>query len=405
MKHRSSITLLFTILFFASLACSTLIPKPTLPVQVPTQIQPEMIAEAPTQAPASNPLPVSISVGGSHACALLDNGHVRCWGDNSSGQLGNGTYTKHNTATEVPGLTDIISISAGGSHTCAVTQTGHVKCWGNNYSGQLGNGTRQTGMVPTEIPSLTDILTLSAGFEHTCAVSIDGSTKCWGKNLNGRIGEGSAKLFVVSPVNVAGLESDILSISASDEHTCALTSTGNVKCWGRNTEGQLGIGQETNRSKVPVDVVGIDGKATALSTGFSNSCVVTNDGQAKCWGWLGVEELSNTPVAFDGLGENAKLVATGSSHVCVVLESGEVKCMGENTKGQLGNGSISDFEAFVTVQDLPTDIIGIGASFDYTCVLANSGEIFCWGSNTSGQLGNGTAENSSTPVKVIGINR
>jgi alpha-tubulin suppressor-like RCC1 family protein len=259
-------------------------------------------------------------------------------------------------------------------------------------------------MVPTEIPGLTGVVAISAGSEHTCAVLRDGGAKCWGKNLNGRVGDGSGKLFIFSPVDVAELGSDIVSISAGDEHTCALTGTGNVKCWGRNTEGQLGMGQETNRSKVPVEVVNIDGNAIALSTGFSNSCVVTNDGQVKCWGWMGSDELSNAPVALEGLDGNAKMVASGASHVCVVLESGEVKCMGENTEGQLGNDTISDFEAFVTAQDLPGDITEIGVSFDSTCALTISGEIFCWGDNTSGELGIGTTEESSTPVKVIGIN-
>jgi alpha-tubulin suppressor-like RCC1 family protein len=404
MKHSRSIVLLLTI--FVSLACSTLVPQPPLPAPtlVPTHIPIEASTEVSTQLPSSNRLPLSISVGGAHVCALLNDGHVACWGDNSSGQLGDGTYTKHFTATEVPGLTDAISISAGGSHTCAVTQTGHVKCWGNNYSGQLGNGTKQTGMVPTEIPGLTDVVAISAGSEHTCAVLRDGGAKCWGKNLNGRVGDGSGKLFIFSPVDVAELGADIVSISAADEHTCALTGTGNVKCWGRNTEGQLGIGQETNRSKVPVEVININGKATALSTGFSSSCVVTNDGPVECWGWMGSDELSNAPVAFEGLDGNAKMVATGASHVCVVLESGGVKCMGENTEGQLGNGKISDLEAFVTVQNLPSDITEIGVSFDSTCALTNSGEIFCWGDNTSGELGIGTTEDSATPVKVIGIN-
>ncbi len=358
-----------------------------------------------TQAPTSSIYATALSVGGTHAYALLNTGHVMCWGDNSVGQLGDGTYTKHPTATEVPGLTDVISIAAGGEFTCALTKDKMVKCWGSNASGQLENGTGETGMAPADVPGLTNVSVISTGNEHACAVIDKGALICWGKNLNGRVGDGSYTRLILSPTEVAGLRTPVTGVSAGNEYTCALTANGGVKCWGRNTEGELGNGRENPQSKSPVDVVGIDDKAILLTTGFSKSCAILKDGHAKCWGWIGPHEFSNEPVELTGLNGNAKLVAAGGNHICVVLENGNVKCMGENTKGKLGNGTNTDSQRYVDVKGLSIQVTAIGAAYDYTCALTIAGEVWCWGDNAAGQLGNGTTDNSSTPIKVMGINQ
>ena len=358
-----------------------------------------------TEAPATSIYATSISVGGAYACALLNNGRVLCWGDNSDGQLGDGTYNDHGTATEVINLPEMIAISAGGGHTCALANEGTVKCWGQNDSGQLGIGTKEIILEPVDIPNLVNVTSISAGFEHTCAVINDGSVKCWGKNLNGRVGNGSNERLILSPTDVVELGTTITFVSAGNEHTCALTNNGDVKCWGRNVDGELGIGQDKNFSKTPMDVLGLEERIVALTTGFARSCAVTDKGKITCWGWIGFQQFSIVPVDLAALNGTPTLIASGGDHICVVVEGGKVNCIGENEKGQLGNGNTTDSQKFVEVKGLPAGVTVIGASFDYTCALTEKGEVWCWGHNASGQLGDGTKTDSSFPVKVIGISQ
>ncbi len=389
MQHSKPFILFFTTLLLVSLACNAIPGEPP----------------PPTQAPTSSIYAVSISVGGAHACALLNNGRVACWGDNGAGQLGDGTYTKRQTAEEVAGLTDIAAISAGGEYTCALMKNGKVKCWGRNEHGQLGNGTTENSMQPVDIPGLANVTAIYAGSGHACAIIKDGTLKCWGENLKGQLGNGSFSRLVSSPADVVGLGVTITSVSIGNEHTCVLTTNAGVKCWGHNSYGELGMGKDITQSKTPVDIVGIDDNAIAVATGFSKSCAITKDGQAKCWGWLGFDQFSNTPVNLEGLDGKAKSIAAGGSHICVVLENGAVRCLGENKKGQLGDGTTADSQRFAKVKGLPSAVTAIGAAYDDTCTLTTMGEVFCWGDNSSGQLGNGSTEDSLIPVKVVGINQ
>lgn len=395
MKRLKSIHLLlaFTLLYLPS--CNVL--TQSSPAQAPTMTS--------TQTSSPKIYATSLSVGGTHACAVLNNGYAVCWGDNSSGQLGDGTFTKHNTAIEVVGLSEITDISAGGEHTCALMKGGNVKCWGRNNSGQLGNGTKELSMELVDVPGLLNVTGISAGSEHTCAVMGDGNVKCWGKNLSGRVGNDTNERLILSPVDVVSLGANIVFVSAGNEHTCALTDDGNVMCWGRNVDGELGISQNSNLSKTPVNVVGLEGKAVAITTGFARTCAVTNKGEIQCWGWMGFEEFSNSPVILRNFESTPKLVATGGNHICAINENGKVSCLGENKNGQLGNGTTADSREFMEVIGLPNSITAIGAAYDYTCALTEIGEVWCWGINTVGQLGNGTTNNSPTPVKVIGINQ
>ncbi len=359
----------------------------------------------PAPKPSSSIYAVSISTGFAHACAVLNNGHVLCWGDNGGGQLGDGTYTDHSTAKEVTGLTDAAAVAAGSEFTCALTKGGGVKCWGKNTSGQLGTGTSATGMTPVDVPGLANVTVIAAGSEHACAVIADGSLKCWGKNVNGQVGDGSAARSIKSPVAVAGLGEAVTNVAAGTDHTCALTVKGRVVCWGRNTQGELGSGQDTLQSKAPVDVAGMESGVTALGAGFSTSCAITKAGQANCWGAIGPEQASNRPVSLSGLSGQAKSIAAGGDHICVVLQNGGAQCLGANAKGQLGNGTTTESARFVVVKDLPAAVTAIAAAYDQTCALTTTGEVFCWGNNAAGQLGNGTTADSPLPVKVMGIDQ
>ena len=186
--------------------------------------------------------------GSEHTCAVVVAGGVKCWGANSSGQLGDGTNLNRNTPVNVSGLSGgVTAITAGSEHTCAVV-AGRVKCWGTNASGQLGDGTNFDRNTPVNISGPSGGVTaITAGSEHTCALTTDGAIWCWGANFSGQLGDGT-NVNRNTPVNVSGLSEGVAAIAAGAEHTCALTTGGAIWCWGANFSGQLGIGTNEKRN-------------------------------------------------------------------------------------------------------------------------------------------------------------
>src|SRR5689334_15353932 len=163
------------------------------------------------------------------------------------------------------------AVSAGYEHTCALTGSGGVKCWGHNNHGQLGDGTDTDSSVPVDVKGLgSGVAAISAGDEHTCALTDSGRVKCWGHNNHGELGDGTRTNSSV-PVEVKDLGSGVTAISAGDQHTCALTGSGRVKCWGGNSSGELGNGTRTG-SSVPVDVKDLGSGVTAVSASGFHSC-------------------------------------------------------------------------------------------------------------------------------------
>jgi alpha-tubulin suppressor-like RCC1 family protein len=186
---------------------------------------------------------------------------VKCWGPNYWGGLGNGTTANSNVPVNVSGLSSgVIAISAGGP-TCALTSSGGVECWGDNTYGDLGNGTTvEFSDVPVNVSGLASgVIAISAGSEQACAVTSSGAAECWGWNSFGQLGNGTnnaPNYFSNVPVNVSGLSSGVSAISAGNDFTCARTSSGGVECWGGNYHGDLGNGTTAEDSNVPVEVTG-----------------------------------------------------------------------------------------------------------------------------------------------------
>lgn len=235
----------------------------------------------------------SISAGFWHTCAVTMSGAAKCWGANMYGQLGNGTKIDSPVPVDVVGLTDgVATIEAGADHTCILTVGRAVKCWGTNTSGQLGNGTTTDSYVPVPVVGMTNgIRSIAAGFEHTCAVTISGGARCWGGNHYGQLGDGTG-LFRRYYVNVTGLNSaGVLAIAPGLTYTCALLIGGVAKCWGTNQYGRLGNGTTAN-TKIPLAVSGLV-DAVGLATDFNHTCAVMVDGRARCWGSNEYGQLGN----------------------------------------------------------------------------------------------------------------
>jgi alpha-tubulin suppressor-like RCC1 family protein len=208
----------------------------------------------------------------------------------------------------VSGLSSgVVAISAGYSHSCAVTGDGAVKCWGNNDFGQTGTGTTLGSSVPVAVSGLSSgVVAISAGREHSCALTGSGAVKCWGDNRYGELGDGTTTVRR-APISVSGLSSGVVAVGTGSWHSCALTSAGAVKCWGYNGVGQLGDGTYSNRF-VPGSVSGLSSGIVAMAAGGVFSCALTNGGGAKCWGWNDNGQLGNgtttarrAPTAVSGL--------------------------------------------------------------------------------------------------------
>lgn len=337
-----------------------------------------------------------VSLKGSDAgiCALTVGGFARCSRDSWQPRFGNFIdifeYSDNNTSAR---------------HTCGLTTIGGVKCWGENDPYVLGIpiGTslnfREDMIVPMDITAMSSpATTIAMGEKHACALNADGGVKCWGENFPGKLGDGTSWNSGV-PVDVVGLGSGVLAITAGKNYTCALVNTGGAKCWGDNRGGQLGDGTNESRN-VPADVAGLNSGIVALAASDFYACALTADGGVKCWGRN--EDLS-TPVDVLGLSRGVSKIFLGGRHACALMLDGAVKCWGSNIFGQLGDGTNEDRNSPVDVVGLSSEVVAVGIGDDFTCALTVEGGVMCWGRNGAGQLGDGTNNDSNTPVDVIGL--
>lgn len=352
----------------------------------------------------------AISVSPVHACALMASGGAKCWGANTVGQLGNGTTNSWNTSVDVTGLgSGMAAIAAGVSQTCAVNSGGGVMCWGDNYYGQVGDGTNIRRSTPVAVTGLgSGVAAIAAGSYHTCNLATGGGVKCWGYNLSGQLGNGTSTNRK-TPVDVTGLGSGVIAIAAGAFHTCALTSGGGAKCWGSNAYSQLGDGTSANRY-APVNVTGLESGVAAIAAGGRHTCALTSSGGVKCWGSNGYGQLGDgtntqrsTSVDVAGLGSGVVAITAGEYHTCALTSASGVKCWGYNSSGRLGDGTSTNRSTPVDVTGLGSVVSSIAAGGPHTCALTAGGGVKCWGDNTLGQLGDGTTSSKSTPVGVTGL--
>jgi alpha-tubulin suppressor-like RCC1 family protein len=366
-----------------------------------------------------------IAAGRNHTCAVRANSTVACWGNNDSGQIGDGTIGANRLSPfTIPNLTGIVAIAAGEAHTCAlVAALGRVLCWGLNSSGQLGDGTTSSRPTPVAVVGLTNAVAIAAGgalgSSHTCALLADGTVRCWGANGSGQLGTGNTVPSSI-PVVVRGL-TNAVSIALGETHTCAVVAVGVPFCWGFNGRGQLGTSPPLATQLTPT-LVSLD-NTVAIAGGNTHSCALRADGSTWCWGGnllgqLGINSTAS-PQSLprlvvdptNAVVTSAVAVAGGFGHSCAMVADGTARCWGDNAAGQLGNATTT---SSTTPMVVGRQIFGIGVSFfsplrfvvnittgrRHSCALIANGAVSCWGENTFGQLGNNSMSNSSVPVGV-----
>ncbi|MGA2927597.1 MAG: RCC1 repeat-containing protein, partial [Solirubrobacteraceae bacterium] len=371
---------------------------------------------------------VQISSGDLHSCAVLIDHGVKCWGENSSGQLGDGTTTERDTPVEVRRVGNAVMVAAGYAHTCALLAGGSIECWGDNTDGELGDGTTAQRTTPVRANGISRAIMVAAGYDDTCALIAGGAVKCWGYNVAGELGQGTASgpgrcgivACSLKPVAVKGItRAD--SIAVGGYHACATLENGGVKCWGDDLDGQLGDGTTTSRA-TPVRVRSI-ADAREVVTSAYNTCALLGDGRVDCWGGNLDGELghgtrtgpqlcgavrdpcSRTPVSVVGLDHVTRISAAGNihqgnDHVCALLSDATVRCWGYGYDGELGNGRSYNSSRPVLAAGVTAATDVAAGSFD-SCAVMRAGTIKCWGDNTSGELG--TAAPTGVRTRAVAV--
>lgn len=343
-----------------------------------------------------------LASGASHSLALRPDGTVWAAGENSSGQLGDGSAFSRNTPVQAVGVSSAVAVSAGTAHSLALLSNGTVWSWGFNAYGQLGNGTTTNRSTPAQVPGLSRIVAVAAGRYHSLALRSDGTVWAWGANYSGQLGDATT-INRSTPALVPG-PTGVVAISAFD-HSLALRFDGTVWAWGANSSGQLGNGTMTSRSTA-APIAALSG-VTSVAAG-SVSLAARSDGTVWAWGstftlqqqeggWSGRLQLTPGPVA--GLSGVVTVAAAG--HALALRSDGTVWAWGQNDAGQLGEGSRLGSAAPVQVLGLAgvTDIAAGACSL----ALRSDGSVWAWGNNFSGQRGDGTTANRTMPVRVSGL--
>ena len=339
---------------------------------------------------------LKLSAGTNHTLALLEDGSVWAWGDNTYSQLGDGTSTLRPAPVRVTGLARVRDIAAGEFHSAAVTDDGNVWTWGYGAEGELGVVARIT--TPTPIRAgISGVSRISAGARHVLALKADGSVWAWGDNEFGQLGNGEGP-DRANPTQVEGLP-PASQVSGGGRHSLIVLVDGSVRAWGRNQFGQLGDGTRVDRA-TPVAVTGLSGVAE-IAAGGGHS-VARTGGIVWTWGDAGLAAISSAnqsaPAAVGGL-TGVTAIAAGGGRTFAVMADGSVWGWGQSSEGELGDGTSSSRPMPVPLSGWGS-VAAIAAGGYMTVAAARDGRALASGSNVAGQLGNGTRLFRSTASVV-----
>lgn len=328
---------------------------------------------------------VQVSIGASHACILLADKTVSCWGKNDLSQLGTASSSASAAPVQVKFLSGVQSIAAGETSTFALLDDGTVVFWGTRTTAYVPGGTSTTiaSQYPTALVGLSAVKQIAAGGRaNGCATLADGSVRCWNFNEMGQLGDGTYD-FSVNPVVVSGV-SGATATDFGYAFACA-QSPGAVKCWGNNFDGQLG-NYSDSVANTPQTIAGLSGAVSKLRTGDSFACVLMTNGSIQCWGANGSGQLGNgtsgttekTPVTVSAIPGVIDL-ATATSHTCALLTGGTVRCWGDNSRGQVGIGNTTSPVTTPTAAQGISSAIAVSAGASTTCATLTNGSVKCWG--------------------------
>ncbi|MBP9112352.1 MAG: hypothetical protein KBF88_06055 [Polyangiaceae bacterium] len=320
--------------------------------------------------------------------ALSDRGAMFSWGTAGSGEAATLDIRPQLVPTATIGTADYVRVKGGSRHACGLTMGGTVRCWGSNYPGSVGVGPINDATaipVPVQLP-LTGVTSMDAFGDWSCAVSA-GSLYCWGKR--------SSSTTYIGPTLIPEVTA-VRDVYVGDEFACTLDAAGTARCFGDDSQGNLGHDQGNAYAPVLTS-----SKFLSLALGRKRACGITTAKTVECWGRM-LGALHTAPFVVAGLA-NVEQMAAGSDHHCAVTTNGEVKCWGSEDKGKLGNGIASFLEPSAVFTVPVGASIDVTAGSSFSCALTKVGDVFCWGDNINGVLGNGSTTPSLIPVRTAAI--
>ncbi len=381
----------------------------------------------------------TVSAGGNHACAIdSSNQSLYCWGDNHYGQLGLNSTSNATLPSQEFSTSKWLEVSSGGNHTCAIQDDDSLWCWGNNGTGQLGIGTTSHQPKPQRVSHIDELgwRLVSSGKDHTCAIDSDYAGHCWGLNDFGQVGNGV--LLSTDTAKQFDASSNWNDIDSGALHSCGLKndpfniSSKTLWCGGINNFGQLGTGSTANQS-APVQIKGPSASLENwryVSTGHFHSCAITDTDSLYCWGknshgQLATDNDSNnsgnwsllTAITAGTTSDDWLMISAGASHTCGIKNTDELWCWGDNATDQMGNSSASKptqtspiqvMEDGLTIPFSAKDVTTGGYTNNtdhtaggHTCAIKTDGTLWCWGENDTSQLGEQTTTNRAIPTQII----